>query len=142
MIYLSEAEVMERYIEGLRQSAERAGEFLTAEDKEKPKLFVEFIDGIKTAAGSAHAMAHYQENPKWLDTRDLLENIITVGMTLPHFSEETKPVWSSIKTSLLQMVETGKKLATMKSMKRVDVLANLDFRAKNADLLGNDKPQA
>lgn len=69
-------------------------------------------------------------NPKWLDTRDLLENVITVGMTLPQFDEMSGPLWIKIQGSLDQMVETGKKLATMKAMKRSEVLMHLDERTK------------
>ncbi len=110
---------------------------MTATEKEKLRLFVDFIEGIKLAAGSAHALAHYQENPKWLDVRDLLENIITVSTGLPQLTEDALPLWGSIKTSLDQIVETGEKLYTMKSMSRIDVLQNLSFRQKSAHLLSN-----
>lgn len=112
---------------------------MTAKNSDKPQLFVDFIDGIKTAAGASHAMAHTQENPKWLDTRDILEGIIVVGMSLPVFSENDSNLWNTIRTSLENMIVSGKRLATMKSMKRVDVLTHLDVRSRNANLLSRDE---
>ena len=131
VLYLSETEVHERLNEGLKKSAARAGEFVTAKDKQRPKVLVEFVEGIKTAAGSAHALAHYQANPKWLDIRDILENIITIGEGIPVFEEAANPIWIRIQTNINELLETCKKIYTMKAMKRQDVLAHLDFRGKN-----------
>jgi hypothetical protein len=130
MIYITEAEMLERYIDGLKKSASRAEEFLTAESEEKARLFIEFIEGIKVAAGSAHQLAHAQENPKWLDTRDLLEAVITVAQSILVHTEDDRPFWQKIKTSLEIMQVTGRTLATSRAMKRSDVLLHLDERAK------------
>lgn len=127
--------MLERYTDGLKKASARAKDFLTASREDKPKLFVDFIDGLKVSAGSAHQLAHAQENPKWLDTRDLLEGIIAVGQTLPVFSENDGKLWTKISQSIDMMIVTGNKLATSKAMKRTDVLANLEFRQKNAHLL-------
>lgn len=67
-------------------------------------MLVRFVDGLKVSAGSAHQLAHAQENPNWLKIRDLLENLI----------------------------ETGQKMATAKSMPRQDVLAELAVREQVA----------
>lgn len=48
----------------------------------EPEMLVRFVDGLKIAAGSAHQLAHAQSNPNWLKVRDLLENIMTQGQTL------------------------------------------------------------
>lgn len=70
-------------------------------------MLVRFVDGLKTAAGSAHQLAHAQENPNWLKIRDLLENL----------------------------VESGQKMAVSKSMPRQEVIRELDIRQKNIDVV-------
>lgn len=74
-------------------------------------MLVRFVDGLKVAAGSAHQLAHAQENPNWLKVRDMLEALI----------------------------EKGQKLALSKAMPRQEVLANLDHRLRNLpkDINGN-----
>jgi len=67
-------------------------------------MLVRFVDGLKVAAGSAHQLAHAQENPNWLKVRDLLETLI----------------------------ENGQKMATARSMPRQEVLRQLDIREKNS----------
>lgn len=129
-LYVTESEMIERFIDSLKRAADRAKMFPEAENKKKGEIFVEFIDDIKIAAGSAHQLGHTQENPKWLDTRDLLENIITVGYSLPQNNETENGLWAKVETLLLQLSETGRKLATMRAMKRSDVLLHLDQRAK------------
>lgn len=136
-LFLNEAEMLDRYVDGLKRSASRAGEFLSVGPDKKLKLFVEFIDGIKVAAGSAHQLAHSQMNPKWLDARDILEGVIILSNTITDYSDEqVGPVWLKVQQVLNDMVDSGRKLATSRAMKWEDVIANLDSRAKNADLFG------
>lgn len=124
--------MIERYVDGLNRSSSRAQEFISEQSpQKKAELFVDFIDGIKVAAGSAHQLAHEQMNPKWLDARDLLEGVISVSQSITVFSGTDARLWNSIKQSLDMMVVQGKKIAFSKSMSRVDVLANLDQRLKN-----------
>lgn len=59
-----------------------------------------FVDGLKVAAGSAHQLAHAQENTNWLKVRDMLESLI----------------------------EKGQRLALSKAMPRQEVLKELDIR--------------
>jgi hypothetical protein len=129
-LIITEAEAIERFIDGLKKSASRAEEFLTAESKDKARLFIEFIEGIKTAAGSAHSLAHYQMNPKWLDTRDILEGVIAVSQSILAHTDDDKPFWKQIKTALDTLQVTGRTMATSRAMKRSDVLLHLDERAK------------
>lgn len=68
----------------------------------EPEMLLRFVDGLKVAAGSAHQLAHAQENPSWLKVRDLLEGLI----------------------------ESGQKLAMSKSMPRQQVLEELIKREK------------
>lgn len=72
----------------------------------EPEMLIRFVDGLKVAAGSAHQLAHAQENPNWLKVRDLLENLI----------------------------ESGQKMALAKSMPRQEVLRELDIRSKALDV--------
>lgn len=69
----------------------------------EPEMLVRFVDGLKVAAGSAHQLAHAQENPNWLKVRDMLENLI----------------------------ESGQKMAMARSMPRQEVLAELNLRQMN-----------
>lgn len=138
-LFLSEAEMLDRYVDGLRRSASRAGEFLSVAENKKLKLFVEFIEGIKVAAGSAHQLAHSQMNPKWLDARDILEGVIAMSNKIADTDiadEQLGPVWLKVQQVLNDMVDSGRKLATSKAMKWEDIISNLDHRAKNADILG------
>lgn len=127
--------MLERYIDGLKKSASRAEEFLTAKSEEKARLFIDFIDGLKVSAGSAHQLAHAQSNPKWLDTRDILEGVIAVSQSILAHTDDDKPFWKQIKFSLDVMQVTGRTLATSRAMKRSAVLNHLEERAKNANLL-------
>lgn len=78
-------------------------------------------------------------NPKWLDTRDILENVITVSTKILDYTDEAVgPVWLRIQQSLNDMIDTGRKLATAKSMRWVDIENHLTERAKNADLLSKN----
>jgi hypothetical protein len=70
----------------------------------EPEMLLRFVDGLKTAAGSAHQLAHTQENPNWLKVRDMLENLI----------------------------ESGQKMAMARSMPRQDVLSELALREQAA----------
>lgn len=135
-LYVSESEMLERYVDSLKKASARASEFNKTKMKKRPALFVDFVDALKVAAGSSHQLAHAQMNPKWLDTRDILEGIITVSQTLPTHSEADDFLWTRISASLDQMVVTGRKLATSKAMTRLDVLRNLDHRAQSLDKNG------
>lgn len=70
----------------------------------EPEMLARFVDGLKVAAGSAHQLAHAQENPDWLKVRDLLENLI----------------------------EKGQKMAIAKSKPREEVLVELALREAKA----------
>lgn len=69
----------------------------------EPEILLRFLDGLKQAAASAHQLAHAQQNPQWLQVRDMLEGIRA----------------------------TGSVLATRRAMPRQDVLAALDRRQKS-----------
>ena len=132
VLYVSESEMIERFSQGLSKSAARAKEFLTIPQDKKPQTFVDFIDGIKVAAGSAHQLAHAQENPHWLEVRDYLEGVIELGQNLPTLStEKTSHLSLQVETNLLNMKDIGIKMARAKPMSRNDVLANLTLRELN-----------
>jgi hypothetical protein len=69
-------------------------------DTTEPEMLMRFMQALKDAAGSAHQLAHAQQNPNWLSVRDLLE--------------ATR--------------EQGAKMAMRRSMPRQDVLTALDRR--------------
>lgn len=66
-------------------------------------MLLRFVDGLKISAGSAHQLAHAQQNPGWLKVRDLLENLVIQGQTM----------------------------ATAKAIPRQEVLRQLDVRKMN-----------
>lgn len=39
----------------------------------EPEMLLSLINGLRQAAGSAHQLAHSQQNPSWLSVRNLLE---------------------------------------------------------------------
>lgn len=131
-LYVTESEMIGRFSDSLNKAASKAKEFLTATPSEKPRVFVDFIDGIKVAAGSSHQLAHSQENPRWLEVRDYLEGVIELGQNLPTLStEKTSRLWLQIETSLKNMNDIGSRMATAKAMSRNDVLAHLTLRELN-----------
>lgn len=133
MLYITEAEMLDRYVDSLKRASSRASEFTKTPLKKRPALFVDFIGSIKTAAGSAHQLAHAQMNTRWLDTRDILEGIITVSQTLPQHTENDNTLWLRIADSLDKMVVSGRKLATSKAMTRQEVLTDLAVRQSVLD---------
>jgi len=123
--------MIERYVDGLKKAADRAKDFMTVEENKKPTLFVEFIDSLKIAAGSAHQLAHAQENPNFLDIRDTIEKVIEIGQHLPTFTNKQAGMWLSIKVSLEGLAEKGRRMATNRALTRQNVLKNLDIRKEN-----------
>lgn len=127
-LVITESEMLERYIDGLKKAESRAKEFTVEPLSERPRIFIDFIDALKIAAGSAHQLAHSQMNTKWLDTRDIIEGIITVGGSLPIHKEADNYLWLRIKDSLENMMVTGRKLATSRAMTNPELQINLDAR--------------
>jgi len=123
--------MIERFTDSLRKSSSRAKEFTTVELEKKPKLFVDFIEGLKVAAGSAHQIAHAQMNPKWLDIRDKLEKIIEVGQSLPSFANPNYALWLNISESLSNLAVLGNKMFVQRALSRKDVDKLLDQRMAN-----------
>lgn len=120
--------MLDRYCDGLKMAASRAGEFYKSPTEKRPQLFVDFLHGIKVAAGSSHQLAHSQENTKWLEIRDKLEQIIDIGKHFPPATDNRSTVWIKVKTLLETLEVTGRKLATSKAMKRSELLVNLNER--------------
>lgn len=131
---ISESEMISRFTDNMKKAADRAKDFMKSEEKDKPQLFVEFIDSLKISAGSAHQLAHAQSNPQFLGIRDTLEAVIEVGQQLPTFNGNQAGIWFSIKTSLEGISQKGLKMATSKAMTRQDVLTELNIRQKALDI--------
>lgn len=134
VLYVQENEMIERFADSLKKSASRAKEFTEADESDRPKIFVDFIDGIKVAAGSAHQLAHAQENPFWLQLRDLLEKVIEISSTFVRYSPSQKKHWNIIKVSLEHLASRGITMARAKPISRENALVELDNRAKAAAL--------
>lgn len=141
-LYVSEKEMLERFLDSLNKAASRAQDITTSEQSERPRLFVQFIEAVKVAAGSAHQMAHTQMNPKWLDIRDFLEKVIEAGQALPMVGPSENILWINIRMSLLTLMDNGEKLALAKSMPRNQVLTHLLTREKaNRPETRDEKPK-
>jgi hypothetical protein len=132
--------MISRYTDSLEKAASRAKEMITSELSEKPRIFTEFLNSIKVAAGSAHQLAHSQvdHSTRWLALRDLLEKIIEAGVEIPTFGgSEKNYLWMSIKRSLENLSESGKKLFVSKALTKEVLNFELDQRFKNAPELSN-----
>lgn len=117
-----------RYNESLRVAADRARQFTTEKESSKPQLFIDFVEGLKVAAGSAHQLSMARMDTRWLDIRDCLEKILDLGKSMPPTKGDDSQMWIRIETTLLQMADNGIKLSNMKSQSRVETLVNLNNR--------------
>src|ERR1700761_7277790 len=133
-LYITEKEMLDRYVDSLDKASARCLDIIKAEEKDKPALFVEFLNSIKVAAGSSHQLAHSRpdQSPQWLDLRNLLENVLEAGKELPLMTNKQNGLWMNIRNSLKTLTEKGKKVAFSRGMSRTDVLFDMDLRMKNA----------
>ena len=136
-LYLTEKQVLNRYVDGLREASSRAQEMMRSQESDKPKILVDFIHAMRTSAGSAHQLAHSQQDHStaWLNLRDLLEKIIEIGEVLPLITSKSNGSWLTIKQQLDQMIVNGEKLFTSKAFSRHEILDGLavrQFRANDA----------
>lgn len=120
--------MLDRYTDGLKKSASAANQITRSLLESRPKIFVEFVSGMKVAAGSAHQLAHAQQNVKWLSIRDLLEGVIEKSQDIVTFNSEANPFWFSIEKSLQSLCERGIKMATSKAVTRADLLVDVAAR--------------
>lgn len=135
VVYISESEMTERLVDSLKKSASRAEEFTKALEKDKPQLFLDFLNGIKVSAGCCHQLCHSQMNPQWLTVRDLLEKILDTYQELPvKFANEQNVIWTQIKDFLLALVDKVRKLAERKALQFSEVLKHLDARKELINL--------
>lgn len=132
-LVISELEMINRFVDGCNGAADRAKQFIKCEEHEKPGLFVNFVDHLKNAAGSAHQLAHAQENPLFLNIRDVLEKVVAGSQDLITCGPKSNGAWLSIKNSLEGMAVRGRQMATSRAMSRQDVLAHLDVRQIKLD---------
>lgn len=125
----------ERFIDGLKRASSAITEFLNADLKDKPEIFVTFLNSIKVSAGSAHQLAHAQENPNWFVVRDKLEFIMEKGPELP-LNNTPFTIWLTIKNNLEGLIENSRKMLTAKAMPRYEVLSQLAQRQKAISIDG------
>lgn len=130
--------MIERFDDSLRKASARAVEFNRTPLEKRPALFVDFIDGLKVAAGSAHQLAHTQENPHFLKIRDTIESVIEVGQVMPTMSDEHSGLWLRISNSLEGIRFAGMKQARGSVLSRQQVLTELALR-EQAERLKNDQ---
>ena len=46
-LYVNEHEMIERYVDSLHKASTVANDFVSAKEQDKPRLFVDFVDGLK-----------------------------------------------------------------------------------------------
>lgn len=127
--------MVNRLIDSLKKASSRADEFTKVEQKEKPVLFIDFVNGLKVAAGCSHQLAHSRidQSPYWLSIRDNLEKIIEIGQHLPTFSGEQNFLWKGISESLSELSKDVFILFQSKGTPWATVEKMLDERLSNAD---------
>lgn len=137
VVYLNEQEMIDRFGDGLKKAASRTDDFLQAAPVNKPRIYADFIEGIKVAAGSAHQLAQTRESPKWLKIRDILELVIVISQELPVAKQDDGPAWKRVKEQLEALHKTGIRLYLSRPEKRQDVLVELAIR-EQAERAKND----
>lgn len=131
-LYLTESQILQRYVDCLKEAKDCAIRMVKSPLDEQPKIFIQFIDVLKKGAGCCHQLAHSRDgqNTKWLVLRDNLEKIIDLGKTLPSLTKQNNGAWLQISKVLGQLVEHGKKLYDTKAMTRAETLFDLDLRQR------------
>lgn len=130
-LYVNESEMLERYGENLKKAASIAGNFTKTKEVDRPKLFVEFINSLKIAAGSAHQLGVTRLEPLWLNLRDVLEKIVELGQQLPNLGDSVNRHWVGIQKNLEILAYRGRVLGESRMRPRQDVLQDVDRRMKN-----------
>lgn len=133
VLYVTEAEMTERFVDSLKEASSRCKELITSEEVQKPEIFVRLVSSLKVAAGSAHQLSMAQMNPQWLMFRDALESFSVFAQDTV-FKQSEASTWTTVANHLDKLAYNGKKLATSKSIARTDALEILDHREKAARL--------
>ena len=125
--------MLNRYVDGLKKAKSKALEMIKSPLEQQPRIFIDFIEGLKVAAGSAHQLcfAQLDHSTSWLSLRDRLEKIIELSKQLPSFTQNNNGLWFNISQTLEALIALGQKLATQKAFSRNDILFDVDQRAKN-----------
>lgn len=133
----TENEAISRFIDGTRGAADY---MLQLQNIDKyPKSSQYLLRSIKEASGSAHQLAHMQQNPIFLQIRDQLEAMMRESgrlALLNHIGKNPplmrgRSVFAHNSDLLKALSILGKKIATAKAMKRPDVLFMVDERERS-----------
>ena len=129
--------MVDRLTDSLKKASARAEDFTKAESREKPRLFVQFVDALKVAAGSSHQLAHSRidQSPHWLGIRDRLEGIIEISQKLPTFTGESNFLWQGISDSLKALSKAIKELFDSRALPYATVDKMLQARLERANEL-------
>ena len=134
----SEKEAIQRFVEGCSAAADYMLQLQHID--RHPKSSAKFMKAIRDASGSAHQLAHMQQNPVFLEIRDQLEEMTRgaagmafanhVGKKPPMIGGQNMFVYCS--DLLKAMCILGKKISSAKAMKREEVLFMIGEREKKA----------
>lgn len=148
----TEHEAITRFVDGTRYAADY---MLQLQFIDKfPKASTHLLKYVRDASGSAHQLGHMQQNPIFFEIRDQLESMMRnaanvalqnhIGKKCPMVGGRSVFVHNSDLLKALSIL--GKKIASGKSMKRVEALAIMDIRerkvkaelkeAENANAIG------
>lgn len=141
----TEKEAIARFVEGTRYASDY---MLQLQDIDRyPRSSKHLLRWIKEASGSAHQLAHMQQNPIFLQIRDQLEAMMRDSgkiALMNHMGKKPplvkgRSVFIHNSDILKALAILGNKIATSKSMKRSDVLFMIDERARVANVKINEE---
>lgn len=130
VLYVSETEMIERFVDSLKEAASRCREFSKVPEVDRPDVFVKLVSSLKVGAGSAHQLSMAQVNPKWLQIRDTLE-MFSIYCQETIFKDSEGPTWEIVAKELDKLSYNGIKMARSKAVSRDDVLEELLKREEN-----------
>lgn len=136
----TENEAISRFVDGTSCAADYMLQLQNIDRYPKSSQYL--LRAIKEASGSAHQLAHMQQNPVFLQIRDQLESMMRESgrlALLNHIGKKPplvkgRSVFIHNSDLLRALAILGKKIATSKSMKRTDVLFMVDERERNAKM--------
>lgn len=134
----TEHEAIERFVDGTRLAADY---MLQLQNIDKfPRSSAKFLKAVREASGSAHQLAHMQQNPVFFEIRDQLEVMMKQSAQIAfanHIGKKPplvngRNVFICNSDLLKALAILGKKIATSKAMKRHEALVILDQRERIA----------
>lgn len=129
VIELNEKEMINRFSDSMKRATSSAKTLSENRIEIKPQALIIFVHELKVAAGSAHQLYIYRENPYMETIRNTLEAVIEKSQDIVAIAPSI--YWTAIKEALDNIAVNGLKSIDSKAMSRQDVLTHLDYKQKN-----------